>query len=106
MHLYEAELLYMTEAGFYAGPNVQCNITRYPVDQANTLFADSYALIGFKIGYRPKKGFSVFFEAKNLTDKHFASAVAPIADARTTDDAQVFHPGDGRAFYGGISWSW
>jgi iron complex outermembrane receptor protein len=106
IHFYEAELLYVTAAGFYAGPNVQCNITRYPADQANTLFADSYALLGFKIGFRPKKGFSIFLEAKNLMDKHFASAVDPIADARTADDPQVFHPGDGRAFYGGISWNW
>jgi iron complex outermembrane receptor protein len=105
-HFYEAELLYQTASGFYVGPSVQCNITRYPVDQANTLFADSYALLGFKIGYRPKKGPSIFFEAKNLTDERFASAVDPIADARTADDAQVFHPGDGRAFYGGVSWRW
>jgi iron complex outermembrane recepter protein len=87
IHFYEAELIYVTAAGFYAGPNVQCNVTRYPVDQADTLFADSYALIGFKIGFRPKKGFSIFFEAKNLTDQHFASAVDPIADARTASDA-------------------
>jgi iron complex outermembrane receptor protein len=105
-HFYEAELLYQTASGFYVGPSVQCNITRYPVDQANTLFADSYALLGFKIGYRTKKGPSIFFEAKNLTDERFASAVDPIADARTADDAQVFHPGDGRAFYGGVSWRW
>jgi iron complex outermembrane receptor protein len=105
-HFYEAELLYTTASGFYAGPNVQCNITHYPVDQANTLFADSYALLGFKIGYRAKKGFSIFLEAKNLTDQRFAAAVDPIADARTAFDAQVFHPGDGRAFYGGVSWSW
>jgi iron complex outermembrane receptor protein len=106
IHFYEAELLYATAAGFYAGPNIRCNITHYPVDQANTLFADSYALIGFKIGFRPQKGFSVFLEAKNLTDKRFPSSVDPIADARTSPDAQIFHPGDGRAFYGGISWSW
>ncbi len=105
-HFYEAELLYQTASGFYVGPNVQCNITRYPVDQANTLFADSYALLGFKIGYRSKKGLSVFLEAKNLTDEHFASAVDPIADARTADDAQVFHPGDGRAVYAGASCTW
>ncbi len=105
-HFYEAELLYVTASGFYAGPSVQWNVTRYPVDQADTLFADSYALLGFKIGYRPKKGFSIFFEAKNLTDERFASAVDPIADARTAPDAQIFHPGEGRAFYGGISWSW
>ena len=106
MHFYEADLLYATAAGFYAGPNLQCSITRYPVDQANTLFADSYVLLGFKIGFRSKKGFSVFLEAKNLTDKRFASAVDPIADAQTAPGAQIFHPGDGRAFYGGISWNW
>lgn len=105
-HFYEAELLYTTATDFYAGPNLQCSITRYPVDQANTLLADSYAQLGFRMGYRPKKGFSVFFEAKNLTDERFASAVDPIADARTALDAQVFHPGDGRSFYGGISWTW
>lgn len=105
-HFYEAQLLYETASGFYAGPNLQCNFTRYPVDQANTLFADPYALIGFKIGYRPKKGFSVFVEAKNLTDERFASAVDPIADARTAKEAQVFHPGDGRSVYGGVSWTW
>jgi iron complex outermembrane receptor protein len=106
IHFYEADLLYTTAAGFYAGPSLQCNITRYPVDQANTLFADPYALLGFKIGFRSKRGFSVFLEAKNLTDKRFASAVDPIADAQTAPDARIFHPGDGRAFYGGVSWNW
>jgi iron complex outermembrane receptor protein len=105
-HLYEAELLFTTPAGFYIGPNLQWNITHYPVDQANTLFADSYALVGFKVGYRPRKGFAIFLEGKNLTDKRFASAVDPIADARTTDNPRVFHPGDGRAVYGGVSWCW
>ena len=27
IHLYEAELMYETPGGFYAGPNVQCNLT-------------------------------------------------------------------------------
>jgi len=105
-HFYEAELLYVSATGFYAGANVQCNLTHYPVDQANTLLANSYALPGFKIGFRSKKGFSVFLEGKNLTDKRFASAVDPIADARTAPGPKIFHPGDGRAFYGGISWTW
>src|SRR5262249_19203423 len=96
-HFYEAELLYMTATGFYAGPNLRCNLTRYPVDQANTLFSDSYALLGFKVGFRVQKGLSIFLEAKNLTDKHFASAVDPIADARTAPDEHFFHPGDGRS---------
>jgi iron complex outermembrane receptor protein len=106
IHLYEAQLLYSSTTGFYVGPNVQCNLSRYPADQANRLYADPYALLGFKIGYRQKRGFSIFFEAKNLTDKRYASAIDPIADSRTASDPQIFHPGDGRGFYGGVSWAW
>jgi hypothetical protein len=31
-----------------------CSVTssRYPVDEANTLFADSYVLLGFRAGFR------------------------------------------------------
>lgn len=29
-----------------------------------------------------------------------------IADARTEPNPEIFHPGDGRSFYGGASWSW
>jgi iron complex outermembrane receptor protein len=106
IHLYEAELMYEAPCGFYAGPNVQWNISKYPADHANTLFADAYALLGFKMGFQLKQGFSVFFEAKNLTDKHYADAVDPIPDATTVGGpAQIFHPGDGRAFYGGVNWS-
>ena len=36
-----------------------------------------------------------------MTDKRYAAAV-------TVDDAngRFFLPGDGRAFYGGVSWRW
>lgn len=106
IHLYEAEVLYSTPLGFYAGPNVQCSLARYPVDQANTLFVDRYALLGFKIGYQAKKGWSAFVEARNLTDEHYPSSIDPIADASADEDVRVFHPGDGRSFYGGVSWTW
>jgi len=38
IHVYQAQLLYESPLGFYAGPNLQCNLSRYPVDAANTLF--------------------------------------------------------------------
>jgi len=38
IHVYQAQLLYESPLGFYAGPNLQCNLSRYPVDEANTLF--------------------------------------------------------------------
>jgi iron complex outermembrane receptor protein len=106
IHVYEAQLLYEGPFGFYAGPNVQCSLSRYPVDHANTLFADAYALLGFRAGFRHHKGFSVFLEGNNLTDQRYASAIDVIADARSGEAPRIFHPGDGRSFYGGISWSW
>jgi outer membrane cobalamin receptor len=35
-----------------------------------------------------------------------ASSIDAIADARTDARPEIFHPGDGRAIYGGVSWSW
>ena len=106
IHVYEAELLYESPFGFYAGPNLQCNLSRYPVDEANTLFADSYVLLGFRAGYRRTNGFSVFIDCRNLTNQHYAASIDVIADARTEPNPEIFHPGDGRSFYGGVSWSW
>jgi iron complex outermembrane recepter protein len=106
IHVYEAQLLYEMPSGFYAGPNLQCNFSRYPVDQANTLFADPYALLGFRTGFRRTNGFSVFLDCKNLTNQHYASSIDVIADARTEPNPEIFHPGDGRSFHGAVSWSW
>ena len=109
IHVYEAELMYEAPCGFYAGPNVQCNLSSYPVDQQNTLYAGAYALLGFKTGYvfnRGKSKVSVFVEAKNLTGENYAASVDPIPNAQIPADPQVFHPGDGRSFYGGVTCSW
>ena len=106
-HVYRAELQYEHPCGFYVGPNVEWIITKTPVDQANTLFADPYALLGFKIGYRPKRGPAVFFEAKNLTDSTYAATTGVIADARTVRGPNTqFNPGDGRGYYGGVEFRW
>jgi iron complex outermembrane receptor protein len=106
IHVYEAQLLYQTPSGFYAGPNLQCNFSQYPVDEANTLFADSYVLLGFRAGFRRPNGFSVFIDCRNLANQIYAAAVEVIADARTEPNPEIFHPGDGRSIYGGVSWSW
>jgi len=106
IHVYEAQLLYQTPSGFYAGPTLQCNLSRYPVDEANTLFADSYVLLGFRAGFQRPSGFSVFIDCRNLTNQTYAAAIDVIADARTGPDPEIFHPGDGRSFYGGLSWTW
>ena len=106
VQFYKAEVRYEHSSGIYFGPNVEWNIVKYAVDEANTLFADPYALLGFRAGYKTKHGFSVYFEGKNLANKIYAAYVEPIADARSGDDTDSFSPGNGRAFYGGASWSW
>lgn len=106
VHFYKAELRYEHPRGFYVGANVEWNVTKYPVDEANSLFADPYALLGLRAGYKTNKGLQMFFEAKNLTDKVYAATVDPLGDARTGDDVASFNPGNGRAFYGGVSWVW
>jgi iron complex outermembrane recepter protein len=102
-HYLRAELLYRGPEGFYAGPNVEWSPRRYPVDMANSLFADSYAVLGFKVGWTLKKGLSWFIDARNLTDRNYAATAGVIADARGTNPA-LFNPGLGRSVFAGIEW--
>jgi iron complex outermembrane receptor protein len=76
--------------------------TSYAVNSENTAHTEAYALFNLRLGYTYKPwNISTFFEVRNLADKQYISAV-------TVDDAngRFFAPGDGRAFYGGVSWRW
>jgi iron complex outermembrane receptor protein len=100
-HFYRADLLYERASGLYVGPNVEWVSERYPVDHANTLFADGYTILGAKLGYRAPQGWSAFIEGRNLTDETYAATTGVIADARGRDSAQ-FLPGDGVSFFAGF----
>jgi iron complex outermembrane receptor protein len=104
-HYYRAELLYERESGVYGGPNLEWVADKYPVDHANTLFAEGYTVLGLKVGYRAKSGWAAFVEGKNLTDETYAATTGVIADARGRDAAQ-FLPGDGASFFGGLEYRW
>ena len=104
-HFLRTELLYQAENGFYGGPNVEWVPSGYPVDHANTLYADAYTVLGVKLGYRTSRGIAGFVEAKNLTDETYAATTGVIADARGRDSAQ-FLPGDGASVFAGIEYRW
>ena len=104
-HYLRAELMYEHPCGFYVGPNVEYVPRAWNVDSAATLFADGYALLGAKIGWRNAKGLSVYFEARNLTDETYAATTGVVGTATAANSA-LFLPGDGRAFYGGIEYRW
>lgn len=103
---YRAELLYEHPCGFYAGPNVEWSPQRYAADLARTTFADPYALLGFKIGYRTKKGPSFFAEVRNLTDETYSPTTGVVQNATIPAQSRVFLPGDGRSVYVGVEWKW
>lgn len=98
-----AEALYAAPGGFYAGPNLEWSPQNYAVDMANSWFADAYAVAGFKVGQRVRKGASWFVEGRNLADKKYAATTGVIANAGGVDSRQ-FNPGLGRSVFVGLEW--
>ncbi|MGY2293256.1 TonB-dependent receptor family protein [Pseudomonas sp. SDO528_S397] len=91
--VYQAELEYRLGSGFYAQLNTRTASSFY-VDFANTLSAPSYTLFGAKVGYQaPSKQWEVFVDARNLTNKRYATATNTAYDAKGQDSAN-FYPGD------------
>jgi iron complex outermembrane receptor protein len=80
----KGEALWQRE-GWYAAPTFEWVPTHYNVDQAETLYADGYAIWGLKAGYRPGEGFGFFLEGRNLSGKTYVATTGVIADAQGRD---------------------
>ena len=105
-HFFKMELMYEHPSGLYFGPNVERSISKYPIDMANTFYADPYTIWGVKAGYKTEFGFSVFVEGKNLSNKIYAASTSIVNNAAGLDTNAAFNPGSGRAWYGGIEWKY
>jgi iron complex outermembrane receptor protein len=101
--LLKAELVYRMPAGFFVGANAETSPQRYPVDMANTLYADPYTIWGAKIGQRISATWSWFVEGRNLSDRKYA-ATTGVTLNQAGADAPQFLPGDGRSYYAGVEW--
>ena len=104
-HYLRAELVYEHPCGFYIGPNLEYVPVGYSIDAQGTVFTDSYALVGAKIGWRTRHGINAYFEVKNIIDTTYTATSGVIANAGGLDVAQ-FSPGEGRGFYAGIEYLW
>jgi iron complex outermembrane receptor protein len=101
-HYVRTELRYDHRSGFWLAPGLEVVPEGYFVNSENDAGTDAYAVFGARAGYEHRRtGLGVFFEARNLTNETYASSV--VVDAA---NRRFFEPGDGRAFYGGISWRW
>jgi iron complex outermembrane receptor protein len=85
------------------GANLEWSPQDYPVDMANTLFADSHAIWGLRVQQTIGKSLSWFIDGRNLSDRKYASATGVIQNAGGLDSAQ-FLPGDGRSVFAGLEW--
>ncbi len=74
------------------------------VELLRDIAAPGDALIGVQAGMKLPYGLSIYADARNLTNQHYASDVTTIIDARGQSPA-VFYPGNGRAIYGGFRWA-
>lgn len=68
-----------------------------PIDNMNTVYNDSYALLDLGAEYALSARASVFAQATNVTDERYASSTL-VLDQATAGQA-AFIPGEGRAFY-------
>jgi iron complex outermembrane receptor protein len=102
-HYYRGEFLVNLPRDIFVGPVIEWVPSDYYVDHANTLEADSYAIVGLKGGLRTDNGLHFFIEGRNIFDKTYAATTGVIADAGGTDSAQ-FLPGDGASVFVGIEW--
>ena len=100
--LLRGELLYR-DNGFYIGPTIETSPQKYAVDFAETLYADSYTIFGWKMGQQVNAALSWFIEGRNLTDRKYAATTGVTTNQNGADGA-LFLPGDGRAVYVGLQW--
>lgn len=100
--LLRAELMYR-KGGFYMGPTIETSPYKYAVDFAQTLYADSYTIFGWKMGQQVTEQLSWFLEGRNLTDRKYAATTSLVRDQNGLDGA-LFLPGDGRSAYLGVQW--
>jgi iron complex outermembrane receptor protein len=89
----------------YVGPKFEWVPNKAPMDYANTVYNDSYALLGFKAGQAIDKKWSWFLDARNLTNKKYAATTnisANYTAPATAGDGRRYYPGDGRSVYVGV----
>lgn len=82
------------------------NTGKTPLDDANTLYADSYSVTDIKLAYQisasKKIQSTVFAGINNLFDEQYAASVLPNAVGFGTALPRYLYPGNPRSFFAGM----
>ncbi|MDY8137627.1 TonB-dependent receptor domain-containing protein [Aquimarina sp. 2201CG5-10] len=96
----------ITEKGFYGNLNFQ-SVGSIPVNDANTVFSDSYTLLHGKLGYKNTLGnrleYNLFFGANNILDTKYVSQLQINARGFGGNAPRYFYPGLPFNIYSGIN---
>lgn len=99
-HTINAALRYTVTPSLFVETEVNWQPGETPVDNANTLFADSFVTVDARANYDVNQAFSLYGEVRNIFDEKYASSTL-IVDQAVAGQA-AFLPGDGRAFIVGV----
>lgn len=109
-HQVFGELGYRHPAGFYISGNarfVSERLTVFDGSGGSDFVIPSYVLFGAKIGWKaPDNSWSLWAEARNLTDVAYAGDFVPLlraSDAVSPAGTPSVYPGTGRALYAGFT---
>ena len=92
---------------YYAGPKLEWVPTKAPIDNANSLYNDPYAIFGFKAGGPIDKNSTWFVDARNLADKRYAATTNIGANLlNSVTPPVVYYPGMGRSINIGLETKW
>lgn len=98
-----AQAGYRLKGGTLLAINAEAS-SGYAIDFANSFGARRYAIWGVRASGDIRKGLGWFVDGRNLADRRYAATTGVVRDAGGSDSAQ-FMPGDGRALYAGLDWT-
>ncbi len=104
LNVLRATLGYARPSGFHIAATLDWVPSGAWADDANTLRAPSYTLLGLQAGYDFRNGLSLYVDARNLTNKRYVSDISTVANARTANTA-IFYPGEGRSVFAGARYA-
>ena len=85
-----------TAAGWYFSADYLF-VDKIPLNDSNAVYADAYALINLKSGYRfeifQKLTSDIAFGINNVTNEHYASLILPNAVAAGNNSPRYYYPG-------------
>lgn len=100
-NIYVTELKLESINNWYIGTNIRY-IPKGPyVDFANTTKVDGYTLVGLTAGWNITDSVRIFSSIENIADREFISNVSTVFEGDSSEN--LFTPGQGRAFYIGVS---